>query len=80
MLEYFSIRKELAVLTEVFVKVRYSNKAINEEDVNKCIIAYNEMKIKLVENLGLGEKLLLKLNMFSFLKKMVHKINVNIKN
>lgn len=60
------IKKEALALTDAFIKVRYSNKAIDEADVDKCIVSYNSMKNKIGKNLDLWENLFLKLNMFSF--------------
>ncbi len=63
--EHYFIRKEVLSITDAFVKVRYSNERIDEDDVDKCIISYNNMKNKIGENLGFLQNLFLKLNMFS---------------
>ena len=75
---HYFIEKEVSSLTDAFIKVRYSNNVIAEKDVDKCIVSYNSMKNKIGENLGFWKNLFLKLNMFSLLKRGVHKkINEN---
>ena len=68
--QYF-INKEVLSLTDAFTKVRYGNKTLDVEDVDKCIGFYKSMKNKIGEDLGFWENLLLKLNMFSLLTRRV---------
>ncbi|MCK4994915.1 MAG: hypothetical protein KAS13_07735 [Candidatus Omnitrophica bacterium] len=66
------------MLTEAFIKARYSNNKITEADMNKCIVAYDDMKHEMGETLGFKEKLFLKLNMFSLLKRKPKNSNADI--
>ncbi len=70
--DYYFIKKEVLSLTDAFIKARYSNNAIDEEDIHKCVVAYNSMKKKIAENFDAWKNLFLKLNMFSFLKQTVY--------
>ena len=76
--EDYYIKKEFLVITEAFIKVRYSTKVINDEDINKCIISYNEMKKRMCEPLGFWGKLFLSLNMVSLLKRKAMKDDINV--
>ncbi len=46
--------------------------------MNKCIAAYDDMKHEMGETLGFKEKLFLKLNMFSLLKRKPKNSNADI--